>query len=192
MNPVYEEGRHMTELESASYLDRGLSNSARDQIEDHLAECVVCRENVSEAQKLITAIARPRRMTRITLWGALAAAAALVIVPQVLQRQTGGRVSRDAVVPTTIPAYAPTESVDSRPLRFVWGSVPGAASYRITLSTTDGTTLWSRNLSDTVSVLPTDVTLEPGVDYVWYADAVLSDGSSVTTGLREFRAAKNR
>jgi anti-sigma factor RsiW len=192
MNPVYEEGRHMTELEIASYLDRGLSNSARDRIEDHLAECIECRENVSEAQKLIATIARPRYLTRITLWGALAAAAALVIVPQVLQRQTSGRVSRDAVVPTTIPAYAPIESADSGTLRFVWGTVPGAASYQVTLSTTDGTTLWSRSLSDTVAILPADVKLTAGMQYVWFTDATLSDGFSVTTGLKEFRAAPIR
>lgn len=191
MNPVYEEGQHMTELEIASYLDRGLSNSSRDRIEDHLAECTECRTNVSEAQKLIATIGRPRHLTKIALWGALAAVAALVIVPQVTQRQTGGRVSRD-VLPTTIAAYSPIESAEPGIIRFVWGSVPGAASYRVTLSTTDGTMLWSRNLSDTVSVLPPDVTLEPGVDYVWYADAALSDGSSVTTGLKEFRAAQKR
>jgi len=176
----------MNELEIASYLDRGMAAAYRERVEDHMVDCAECRENVAEAEQLMRKVRRPRRFATFAGLAAVAAAALVVFVPQ-LTRQTQplDRVTRDAAAPLALAVHEPAESVAKQPTRFVWAPAPGATSYRITLSAADGTTVWSATVTDTTAALPARVLLEPLIKYVWFADAILSDGSAQTTGLRE-------
>ena len=70
-------------------------------------------------------------------------------------------------------------------MRFVWGNVPGALSYQFTLSRADGTPIWARGGSDTAFTLPDSVVLQPGARYLWTTDALLPDGSTRSSGVRE-------
>jgi hypothetical protein len=96
--------------------------------------------------------------------------------------------SDGAAVP--VVAYGPIGTAARAGLRFVWSAVPGAESYRLTVSGEDARTVWSSSGTDTLAALPDSVTLRPNERYHWVADALLSDGSTRSTGLREFDVAR--
>ncbi len=178
----------MNDLEVASYIDRGLSDADRSRVEDHMVECPECRDNLAEAQHLVAKLRRPRRIAALAGVFAVAAAALFVITPALTRaRQPLDLVTRDATASSALAAYAPEGDARNQPLRFVWGSAPDAVSYHFTLSSADGTTVWSFSGPDTSAVLPATVTLNRAVNYVWYADAILNDGSTRSTGLKPLR-----
>lgn len=177
---------HLSDSEMARYLDRRLSPEERDRIEDHLASCAECREQTLGAQQLLGRARRPRF---IVAGSALAAAAAVLIL---IARVEPAReqsvpplrgVARDNIALT---AYGPIGDAKRENLRFVWGSASGAVSYRLSVTASDGAQVWSHSGVDTVSSLPRSVGLRAGVRYLWVVDAVLRDGSTRSTGLREF------
>jgi Putative zinc-finger len=188
MTPAGNGEKHMTELEIASYLDRGVSPLDRDRIENHLVECVACRENVTEAQQLLRHVRKPRR---VFITGAVLAVAAVAVVMIRPQRSNDQLVSRDAAAASrALPVYAPEGQVQPSRAGFIWGADSDAVSYRITVSLPDGSTVWSGNDTDTTVILPDSVRLRSGERYVWVVDAILSDGSTRSTGLKEFRTAR--
>ena len=170
----------MNELEMAAYVDRRLDPAGRERVEGHLAECASCRHEALEVRGLLRRAARPRRL----LIGAslLAAAAALVL----FVRPTPDPV-RDGGSSSVLTAYGPTGEAALVSLRFVWGAVPGAVTYRLTVSHADGAPVWSGSVPDTAMALPDSVTLRVDQRYFWVTDALLHDGSTRSTGLHEFR-----
>jgi hypothetical protein len=179
----------MTELDIAGYIDRGLGAQRRDDIEDHLAVCAECRQNLAESQRLVNRVRRPRR---IAAAGGLIglAAVALIFVRAPLSKTSNlpqERVMREATPSTKIPAYAPIGTISQQNVRFIWGTAPRASAYRITLSSTDGTTVWSATVRDTSALLPDSVALQPDAAYVWFVDATLSDGSTRSTTLQQIQ-----
>lgn len=100
-------------------------------------------------------------------------------VPEASYRATG---QAPAIV-----AYGPAGTVAAPNPRFVWGSVSGVASYRLTLTRLDGATVWSASTRDTLVALPDSIHLAAGQQYFWIADALLADGGVRTTGPREFQ-----
>jgi hypothetical protein len=56
----------------------------------------------------------------------------------------------------------------------------------LTISRADAHPVWSLSSTDTVATLPDSVGLRPSERYFWVADALLSDGTTRSTGLREF------
>ncbi len=171
----------MNEFEMAAYVDRRLGPADRERVEGHLAECPSCRHEALEVRGLLRRAARPRRL----LIGAslLAAAAALVLIvrPATLEPV------RDGGAASVLTAYGPTGDAALASLRFVWGAVPGVATYRLTVSGTDGAPVWSGSVADTAMALPDSVTLRADQRYFWITDALLHDGSTRSTGMHEFR-----
>jgi len=53
-----------------------------------------------------------------------------------------------------------------------------------------GRVVWVKETSDTALALPADVSLGGGREYLWYVDALGSDGQSVTTGIRRFQTSR--
>ena len=179
----------MNELAIASYLDRGLSDADRGILEDHLVNCSDCRRSVAEAQGFLATFRRPRRVVALGGLGGLAAAAAIALVifrPQFSpEYPASGRVRRDAIEARALAVYEPFGRITPYPVRFTWAAAPGAVTYRVALNSAEGTPLWAASLTDTSVTLPRNVTMRPGVNYVWFADAILSDGSTRSTGLRQ-------
>lgn len=175
----------MNEMEIAGYLDRGLSDADRDRIEDHLVDCSECRHNVAEAQQLIQRVRRPRRFAAIGGLLAIAAVALFVVRPQFSNHEVPLERSASSESAPLV-AYGPLGETVQIPVRFVWSSAPDAVSYRVTLSSAEGATVWSESRADTTAILPDSVTLRPGARYTWVTDAILSDGSTRSTGLRDF------
>jgi hypothetical protein len=69
----------------------------------------------------------------------------------------------------------------------VWASAGSNAAYRVALTTLGGVTVWRASTSDTVATLPDSVRLAPDATYQWWVDALLADGTTRSTGIREFR-----
>jgi Putative zinc-finger len=178
----------MNDLQIAAYIDRGLSRAERDEVEAHLAECAECRRHVSDTDALVQRVRGPKRLV---IGGALVAAAAAVIIVAVPSfRRSDGTLEnplyRDVAASSSLIAYGPTGESRVGSLRFVWSPAQGAMSYRLTVSRADGATVWTQSSRDTVAALPTSVTLHVGDRYFWVSDALLADGGSRSTGLREF------
>lgn len=178
----------MNDLQIAAYLDRGLSGAERDQTESHLAECAECRRHVLDADELIRRVRRPKRLAIGSALVAAAAAVIIVAVPSLRRSDAaqGNPLYRDATASPSLIAYGPTGESRMGSLRFVWSPARGAMSYRLTVSGADGATLWTQSGRDTVAALPASVTLRVGDRYFWVSDALLADGGSRSTGLREF------
>jgi hypothetical protein len=182
-------GAHMTELEIASYLDRRLSLADRDRAEAHMAECAICRDEIVRTRMLTQRIERPKQF--LVSGGVIAAAAAILIVafPTLRQRhvfQTGEK-QRAVASPTSLIAYGPIGETSAKSVRFAWSASTGAASYRLTLSGENGIPLWTESAVDTSLTLPATIRLHPQSRYYWIVDALLANGTTRSTGLREFQ-----
>jgi hypothetical protein len=171
----------MNEFELAAYVDHRLGAAERARVEHHLADCAECRQEVVAVGGLLRRAARPRRWILAT--ALLASAAGLLVI----LRPEGGEPLRATPVVQQLMAYGPVGETPLARVRFVWAAVRGATSYRLTLTSHDGAPLWSVSLADTTVALPDSVRLLPERGYFWVADALLDDGSSRSTGLREFR-----
>lgn len=181
---------HVSDSEMALYLDRRLSAEQRDRVEDHLAHCAECREHALAAQNILRGVRRRPRLLAVA--GALAAAAVVVVWVARVESVTGPGAPqvRGAVTDNQqLTAYGPIGNARRENLRFVWGSVPGGISYRLNLTTTDGVQVWSTSGVDTTATLPRSIGVRVGQTYLWVADAVLADGGTRSTGLREFTLA---
>lgn len=181
----------MKDVEMAAYLDRRLSGTDRELAEAHLADCAECREELAQSYLLLKRLRRPRRLAIGGLVAAIAATLLLILRPGIMpwaspadDFQLRGDGDGAAIV-----AYGPIGETQASPVQFVWGAESTAISYRLTLTSTDGTTIWSRSAADTTVALPDSIALLAGERYRWVVDALLEDGATRSTGLREFRVA---
>jgi hypothetical protein len=184
-SPLHEGGNHVTDVEVAAYLDRSLSARQRDRVEDHLAACPDCRRLLLETRDLLQRMRRPRKFL---IGGTLAAAAAVVLLitrpdPASIDKRA---LMRGADTALPLPAYGPIGPATRVGLRFVWSAAQGAESYRLTVSRKDGEPVWASTGTDTVAKLPDSIALRTNERYFWVADVLLSDGTTRSTGLREF------
>jgi hypothetical protein len=79
--------------------------------------------------------------------------------------------------------------VDPATLRFIWSSQEANALYQLTLSASDGKMLWTTRTSDTIATPPADILkkLQPGQQYFWRVDALLTSLRSVTSSDQRFQ-----
>ena len=171
--------------------------SERVETLDHVMSCPDCRKDF----ELLRAIERGQRIearegaNRIRLRRPIGVAlvtglaATLVFAAVVGPRNDWWRsdVVRDAGSDVVALSPAADAVVPAGPLQFSWRAVPGARSYRLELLTPDGSTLATRQTTDTTVTL-TDVRPAPG-DYRWLVSARLDGGErrSVARRLRVTR-----
>ena len=187
-----ETGGHMNEFEVAVFLDRRLSPTERDRVDAHLAICADCRAEIVATGELLAWSKRRRRV--VIGAGTLAIAATLLLVLRPALRNEPGSAGneqvRDASAVTPLVAYGPAGDQTAPPLRFVWASAPRASAYRLSVTDANGAPVWTFTAADTSAALPDSVTLAVGVAYFWVVDAMLDDGTTRSTELREFRPAQ--
>lgn len=177
---------HMNDLDVAAYIDRGLKPQRLTEIEDHLAYCEECRENLVKAQELVTRSSNSRRYVRSIIVVAAAAAVAFVALPSLRKGMDSSDTMRASAISQPLVIYGPVGDVTSSPVRFTWGKVSGALSYHLTVTTATGEQVWSASSTDTTLAAPETITLVTGVRYLWSVDAITSDGSTRSTGIHEF------
>jgi hypothetical protein len=190
VTPQSQEGReHLTDADIAAYVDRALTKPQLDRVEDHLAGCPDCRRHVLETKELIERIKRPRKMM---IGGTLAATA---IVAFLIFRPDSASIDqrplmRNNGTTATLNAHGPIGTAPRVGMRFVWSPAQNAESYRLAVSRADALPVWSSSGTDTVATLPDSIVLRPSERYYWVVDALLSDGTTRSTGLREFGIAR--
>lgn len=180
----------------AAYLDGRLSGEELERVESVLAGSAEARAELVEASRLVATIperqAQPKRQWVLVSAVAAAAVLALVMIPSLSQKPAIQQVAteRRAAVDggARIRTVAPEdgEVVGSAGVRFTWDAVP-AATYQLTVTDAQGRTVWQAATTDTTLVLPGIAKLSGPASYYWNVDALASDGSSMTTGVREFK-----
>lgn len=124
----------------------------------------------------VAGVSRSRRPVPRLLWGALAAAAALVLFvalptnsPVEETESTPSAVDRLRATPQRQRPQpeAPLGVIIVPPAAFSWQGIPGAGAYRIELLSADAELLWSSEaLEETSHPWPDEVVAEPG-RYYW-------------------------
>ena len=193
---------HLKDDVLAAYLDGALPAAERRVAEDHLAECVTCRDELVDSSKLVAGRAPVRRWSRVAASAVALAAAAIAfavlgpwrVAPgpgtptrDIMRESTlvGGTSGR----PVAVVAPAEGEVVKRDTLRFTWHSMAPNATYLLKLS--DETSVrWTIDIADTTVTLPDSVHLDPGRSYHWWVDALTADGRVASTGVKQFRTSQ--
>ncbi len=193
--PNADTDSHLTAEQLAAYLNGAIAKEERMRIEAHLATCGQCCDEVvahTQAKGVEPAWRRPT----------LAALAAAGVVAGVLLIGPGQRLLisdrqpafRDAQTPIevalrpAIVALAPVnhQTVERDSVLFLWKPIAEDAFYSLTLTDREGNLAWRASTRDTLLSLPSEVTLQRGVTYFWYVDALLPTGESPSTGVHRF------
>jgi hypothetical protein len=182
---------HLTAEDVAAFLDRHMTAAERAAVEGHLADCRLCRDELTSVRRLMRTGPTVRR---ILIPAGLAAAAAIAFLALTLGR--GSDLAADRTrsevpsveaagsITTRLPADGDTISLAKPAL--VWSAIAGEPTYRFTLTDASGQPLWSSNTTDTSVTLPPQVTLQPHQTYFWYVDALRANGRAASTGVRRF------
>lgn len=193
--------RHITTEELAAYLDGGLDSSSSTRLEQHMADCSECRSELVDARALLatapptaSSVSPPRRK----LWAAgLAAAAVLVLAALPVMRRVTAPDRAAPVLraaPTSqaeIDVISPgNEPVNPATVLFIWRPVEGASTYRLTVTDSSGTPLFTRSTTDTTATAPSEAAIGRGRSYLWYVDALRNDGRTSSSGIRSFSTAR--
>jgi hypothetical protein len=182
---------HLTAEDVAAFLDRRMTVGERAGAEAHLADCRLCREELTSVRRLMRTGPTVRR---VLIPAGLAAAAAIAFLALTLGR--GSDVADDSVrsratsaealgaIAVRLPADGDTISL-AKPA-VVWAAIAGEPTYRFTLTDASGQPLWTSTTADTSITLPPEVILQPRQTYFWYVDALRANGRAASTGVRRF------
>lgn len=182
--------RHLEVEEVVGYLEDSLDPAARQRVQAHLADCSECAAELVAVSRLRRPSGRP--MAR---WLAAGAAAAAVITLAVVGSLTVRKGPPDTdttavrgAAAVKVRVVSPTEGASvSGPPHFIWRSVPGATTYRIAVSRSDGDSVWAATVRDTTAHPPASVSFGGSEPYYWYVDVLLADGRSIAGSAHEFR-----
>ena len=178
-------GAHPDAATLAGYIDRRLAEADRGVVAEHLIGCVACRGSVADVSRITRAEAARRRAFT---GGAMVLGAAAVLLLAVLPRDAGSppstpveRVGGAEAIPAIL-----VRSPDARSTAaFAWSPIAPGAQYRLSLTDAAGEEVWTASTSDTTAALPASVALVRGDDYFWVVDALLPDGGTATSGIRQ-------
>lgn len=183
----------------AALAEGSLAPAARQAAVVHLAGCERCRALFAGVARLVADpdVAREagqleqrgrRRLLRIAVPLAAAAALLLYLVPSVLIRRPVDGESHRAPTLTGASAPIPVSPIGTvgavTTLR--WNRVNGADHYRITLFDAQGVTLYEALPADTLLTLPDSVRLSPGARYYWKVEARINFDRWSASPLVEF------
>lgn len=179
--------------EVAAFIDGTLAGEDRERLETYFADHPSARRELVQASRIVSTL--PSERSRNTRWaqvsGLVAAAAIAVILlrpgglpPEPVQSSSRQRgvFEESQSVTVVAPGAEMTMTVADR--AFVWRSIDGA-NYRLIVLDADGRTILRQSTSDTTVSVPPNFPESAGT-YYWSVDAQAPDGSSVTSGVREF------
>lgn len=183
----------------AAYLDGRVTRAVARQMQEHMDECDECRADVLDSSEALDHIGRRSRRWLVPTVAAAAAAGLLLIVGPSIWNSSDTPVMRGsdpaeiADSPVRLGVVAPREGEQVSPvgLRLTWRSIAENATYSVTLTDVGGDPLWRSDTRDTSLVVPSSVILTPGREYLWYVDALRSDGTSATSGVRRLEVSSS-
>ncbi len=214
-DPKLNSRMHPDENDLARYVDGRLTDAERQDVEAHLADCPRCREQVAATYRYLTqetddppavppeirrrAEAVGTASTDEESVGSLFGRRPLTIAAAILALLVGIGVlvwhvqspppsrlrSTGEQAALSVRAPADGATVSERPV-FVCDSVADAVGYRVTLRRADGTVMWEEDTTAVRVSLPPDVSLEEGQQYLWRAEALRPDGSTLRSNVRTF------
>jgi hypothetical protein len=179
---------HLADDQFLAYLEHRLDSAEQARVEEHLAGCPRCRDDLLAAVR-VRRSQRARRYAAIGIPAAAAAVLALVLVGQgtrVGSQAPMFRASNDAASTVVIVSPTDGETLQAGRIVFVWDDIAESARYRFTLTNSDGDDIWTADLTDTTATLPTTVALVGTQTYFWYVDVFLPNGASATSEVHGF------
>ena len=194
MNDHEGPGQHLKPEELGAYLERAQRSESAARVEDHIAKCAECREQLIALGRLVQPGASSGRLKR-AYWIAPVAAAAIAVLLLLPPRAGDGGSPGEPVLRTgdtegavTITAVAPVASsrLHADSAVFAWNAVEDRVVYQVSLMDEDLAVIWSGSAEDTTIALPGDVTLERGARFFWYVEALLAEARSARSGVQEF------
>jgi anti-sigma factor RsiW len=182
----------------ASYLEDVCDAEERSRVEAHLAECTDCCEELIALEETIRTLPsrhRGRFVIPLVVLGAAAALAGLIVFrpsdnPVELPAGTA-IVQRSQPEERSLIAVLSPESgavVEAGEVILRWAPVETDARYLVTVTTSDGDSVWALMTPDSAAAIP--VALNPGGEYLWYVDALLPGGETATSGIHHFRVSQ--
>lgn len=180
--------QHLAPRDVAAYVDGALTSEARARIQSHLATCAECREEVSDAARIIATLPRGSTVKwRVGIPAAAVAAMLLVFLWPRTDRNNAVPQHRESAVTTTIAPVIvrPIGAIDSVAV-FTWTSVPHASTYAVRVFDSDGTVVWQRETADTLLIATSAAGLRAGRSYYWKVEARTGFERSTSTDLVEF------
>ena len=212
-----ERGRSCPDEHSiAAYVDGALGTEARQQLEDHLADCSHCLalvglvsgelEENGPAAVPEASVARARTLARPRLrrlgplppqWAAAAtvvlAVGLLLVVAQPRHpfdsdTWSGSPATRTAQSPgPQLLSPAEGATIDGAQLTVRWSGVAGARYYEVRLLTAGGDVVSDGHVVGTEWRPPNRAMLRPGLEYFVHVDAYVSEGKAVGSEYVSFR-----
>jgi len=182
----------------ASYLENVCDAEERSRVEAHLAECTDCCEELIALEETIRTLPsrhRGRFVIPLVVLGAAAALAGLIVLrpsdnpvelpkgTPIVQRSQPEERSSIAILGPESGAVVEAGEVILR-----WAPVEPDARYLVTVTTSDGDSVWALMTPDSAAAIP--VTLDPSGEYLWYVDALLPGGGTATSGIHHFRVSQ--
>jgi hypothetical protein len=165
---------HLRLDQVVQYARGGLEPAERERVEQHLAACDSCADEIGDVVRL------SRREPSRTAWrwyGPLAAAAAVLLVVWTGRLQ----LSRDAsawrdqpITAADAPRPLGPAVTGSGGMELRWSPTAGADRYRVVLYDSAGTTIYEGETAETALTLPDSVPLVAGALYLWKVGAETS------------------
>jgi len=187
---------HISADDLADLVDGRLPADRQAIVDTHLAVCGRCRAELLSASAIVDSAptAPNRRSSSRWLVAGAAVAAAAAVVLMALPRTS----RHDALDPTregeqrgasttTISTVSPggAAQISRNAVRFTWHG-DGRSSYRLFLTDSAGTPVFTISTTDTTVVPPDTLRLGAGSRYFWRVDALQPDGSSASTPSNSF------
>ncbi len=183
---------HLSTREVARFVEKLATPEERSEVERHLNQCDTCRTEIVQVARFARSRATRRRVA-VAVPITAAAAVLLWIVsgpptsegdPNAFRAGSDGLQRIEAVMPVR------DRVIRSDTVSFVWRSAGPGAQYSITITDTRGDPVRQTLVSDSTFSIPTDALRSGGEVFFWRVDAALPDGSTASTGAKQFSIAR--
>lgn len=168
--------------------DGRLTEAAREDALRHVASCPACQRDLDLLRAVVAAGRRLRRRRTMSL--ALAASVAVLLAGAALWSLAlapGARREAMRGAPEPITLLGPVGPVPAgRPVVLTWRPLPRALQYRVFVVDPDGDSVLRATTPDSTLGMTVDSLFRPGVEYRWWVQADLSDGTRPRSAVRRF------
>jgi len=168
-----------------------LPEEERLELLTHVSECSSCQRELAMARALVEARESESSPVHRRAWiyGGVAAAAVLAFAALTLGRGRSGEIDvmrgDDANTVAITPVGSVSDSAGA--VTFVWHAVPRTTRYDVEVLTNAGGVVYTSSESDTSFVLPPQVQLARGTEYLWRVTAQSETGAPKAFRVERFR-----